>query len=554
MNMPFRLKAAASTAIAFLLCIPALSCGTRGGGIRQAGLPRVGLKDGRLVATSNGKPLTLRGVNLAFYLDVASPEKYITEQSIEDLADRGVNLVRICFHWRQVSRLPEECAWKPSGRAWLKRVVRWCADNGIYSVLDMHVPPGEEDIDPITGEFWDSPENADDLEALWNLIAGDFKNEPALLGYDIFTEPAPPESEQWWDLAKRLVKSIERIDRRHLIIIEPDMNHEELRDIGDARVLYSPHYYEPMVVSHQGEYWYGDTPARTDVTFPGEVPDELEYLSGADPTESVSEPSDEWRSVGTTATAPEGADVAMVSLFGWEGSTDAYFDDVSVTVNGEPRGVVNASMSEESEGRPGMPRAWFLTKEEASSFEANREPSEGHSEPGCLHVEGSGQWFSCGQDEGIQFDKVFIRVKPGDRVKVGAWVKAQTLSGEAGAAIDWCRETFKAWNRRTLEKDVDRAFGDWAKKHNAAIFIGEFGSMSRPGDKSSTNLVSDMMSVWNERGYAWTIWCYRGEYIPPGSGSFGFGLINCPDEVSPDEGYTWRRELSDPWQSALRQR
>ena len=547
MNMPSRLKAAASLVIAFLLCAFSPSCGTQATKTAKGSLPWVSLKGGKLVVSSTGKPVTLRGVNLAFYLDITPIDRYVTEKSIGELADRGVNLVRVCFHWRQVGPQPED-------RAWLKRLVGWCAENGIYAVLGMHVPPGEEDIDPITGEFWDSPDNADDLVGLWKLIAGEFEGEPAVLGYDIFNEPTPPEPDRWWDLAGRLVNSIEEVDSRHLIIVEPDLTGYKLRDLGDPRVLYSPHYYEPMVVSHRGEYWYGDTPARTDVDYPGDIPDELEYISQAEPTEALTEPTGAWHEVSATASVPAGVDVAMVSLFGWTGPLGVFFDDVSVSVNDVPRRVVNGDMSEESESRKGMPRAWFISKEDASTFTAGLDREEGHSKPGSLHVKGEGEWFSCGQDEGVQFDSVFIRVRPGDRVSVSAWVKAPRLYGETGVTVDWCRETRKVWDREVIERDTLKAFGEWALKHDTTLFIGEFGSMSREGDAASANLVSDTMSVWNERGYAWTMYCYRGEYIAPGSDSFGFGLINCPNAGSPDAGYTWRRELADPWSRALREK
>lgn len=87
---------------------------------------------------------------------------------------------------------------------------------------------------------------------------------------------------------------------------------------------------------------------------------------------------------------------------------------------------------------------------------------------------------------------------------------------------------------------------------SATLYVGEFGSLSRDGDRSSTALVSDMIDVFNRAGYAWTIWCYRGLFREPGSSAFDFGLINCLDDRSPDVGYAWRRELSDPWSKGLK--
>ena len=502
-----------------------------------AGLPWVTTSNGRLVTTPGDQPVTLRGINLAFYLDICPLSTYATESSIEELAGKGVNLVRVAFHWNQISLLPEKCAWKQSGREWLKELVGWCSDNGIYVVLDMHVPPGNKDIDPIDGAFWNSSKNADNLVGLWELIAAEFKNDPAVLGYDLFNEPDPASPDEWWNLADRLVMAIRSIDSRHLVIVEADMS-GTLRKLSDPGVLYSVHFYNPMIVSHRGATWMGDFTTRTDTTYPGLVPEDVVYVGEPAPQSYVDTPSSSWRKVSTTATVPEGVNIAMASLFGWQGPMDVYFDDVSMEVNGVPVQVVNSQMSQESGETPGMPLSWIRWRAQGSSYQAALDKTTGHSGDGSLHVWGQGEWVSCGQSHGPMYDQLLTHVNPGDQVSVSAWVKAPSLSGVAGATIDWNQENYSQWDRQVLEQSFDQAFGNWAQEQGVPLFLGEFGCMSRPGDTTSTALVADMIDMWNEKGYPWTIWDYREVYRPPGSDRFSFGLVNCPDDQTPDEGHT----------------
>ncbi|MBU1670025.1 MAG: glycoside hydrolase family 5 protein, partial [Actinobacteria bacterium] len=546
---PSRAAAAACAAMIAVLavCVPgATSAGQRTGG---GALPRVTVSDGRLVRSGDGRPLSVRGVNLASYLWTHAPDTHFTEESIADLGRCGVNLVRLAFRYDQVSLLPARLDWDPEGRAWLGNVVRWCSDNGIYVMLDMHVPPGSPDIDPLTGDFWDSPDNADDLIGLWELIAGEYKDEPAVLGYDLFNEPTPPGPDQWWDLVDRLVKAIRTVDGEHLLVVEPDLN-GDLREVSDPGVLYSVHWYDPLLVTHRGADWLGDFVVPADAAYPGEVPD-IFYRSTNAPGVRVNTPSTSWRQVSTTATVPEGINMATVDLFGWSGPMDVYFDDVSCTVNGSPVQLINGDMSsydQESE----MPEGWHQWQDNGASYQAAYSDSVGRSQPGSLRVWGQGPWTACGQSMGILQPQFYARVEPGDTVSVRAWIRAPTLSGAAGAGINWHEEVSEHWDRGVVAEKFDARYGDWAAEHTAALHIGEFGCMSRPGDASSNALVRDLMDIWNERGYAWTIWDYR-ESRRPGSGEFSFQVLDCPADESPEEGGVWSQPLFDPWAEALRQ-
>lgn len=529
-----------------VLLAAALAPGCHKATPRAGNLPWLELKGTHIVEAGTGRPVSLRGVNLAYYLEVTTPDIYIKESGVEDLARRGVTLVRVCFGWNQVSRLPDRRELDPGGLAWLKRLVGWCASSGIYCVLDMHVPPGDEDIDPITGEFWESGKNADDLVALWKLLAAEFRFEPAVLGYDVFNEPDPPEPGMWWTLARRLARVLKSVDPRHLVIIEAGAS-GELEDLGEMGILYSAHFYEPMVVSHRGEDWFGDTPARTDATYPEDVPEELKDVGGAGPGGRLDGPTDRWKKVAVSATVPDGANVAMIDLFCSEGPMDVYFDDITAAVNGKAVEVSNGGMEDEGPGG-GMPRAWFLWTE--SDYEGERS-GDARTGNGSLRVNGSGEWASVGQDEGVQFDSTYVRVRPGDTLEASAWMRATELHGEAGIGMGWYVERRGRWSRQKLEAEFNRGFGDWAVNHDTPLFIGEFGCMSRKGDTSSTELVTDMISVFNEYGYPWTIWCYREEHLEPGSPDFTFGLVDCPDNEAPDGDCRWIEEIAAPWEAGL---
>jgi hypothetical protein len=106
----------------------------------------------------------------------------------------------------------------------------------------------------------------------WRRLAREFKGRPEIIGYDLLNEPsiladAPAGSPGDWNfLVKRLIKVIRSEDPDTPIVIEPPVVmragrrvHDRISglaylslDWGDARVVYSPHVYEPHDYTHQG--------------------------------------------------------------------------------------------------------------------------------------------------------------------------------------------------------------------------------------------------------------------------------------------------------------
>ena len=78
----------------------------------------------------------------------------------------------------------------------LDRVVGWCKREGLYVVLDMHAAPGGQTGDNIDDSWgypflFESPESQELTVKIWQKIAARYKNEPAVIGYDLLNEPIP---------------------------------------------------------------------------------------------------------------------------------------------------------------------------------------------------------------------------------------------------------------------------------------------------------------------------------------------------------------------------
>ena len=516
--------------------------------------PWLTVRDGRVVNEASGAAVTLRGVNvdMFYYSQSWQPEvvwNYFDEWSADRLAADGVTLVRLAFHWNTLAEVEPRVSLKAEALDRYRQIVGWLAARNIYVVLDMHVPPGNDDIDPGSGAFWRDAKNAADLVAIWKLLAAAFRAEPFVLGYDIFNEPSPPDAEDWWKLLAEAIGAIRQVDTRHIIVVEPPWveNESGFRQVADPLALYSVHFYEPFAVSHRGADWVGDTAVPADGTYPGEALVDMEWLSSADPTLTATGAGG-WKEVqALNVSVPGGAAYATVTFFGW-GDTDCLFDDVAVTRNGAAVELINPGISLASPNDAARPKAWFHNS--GSGFTCQWVRTDGHAGPGALRINGSGEWAVWQQLEWALLTRPLVKVTPGDRLSVRAFAKPQGMSGRAGVTVDFFKPVYRYYDRTTLQREVMASGVAWLKERNLAVHIGEFGSMAADVDATATAYIRDLAGIFNALALPWTLWTFRDGGGPE---EFGFGIMRCPPESLPAACQIFRPSVYFPWQAALRE-
>lgn len=146
-------------------------------------------------------------------------DRYVTRDDLELIQRSGFNTVRLPLHHALLDDLTR-----------VDRCVQWCKELGLYCLLDLHAAPGGqtgENIDDGWSYPWLFESEADQLRtiALWVRLAERYKDEPAVLGYELLNEPIPNYPE-YKPLYARLepfyiqaTASIRRVDPRHLIVL-----------------------------------------------------------------------------------------------------------------------------------------------------------------------------------------------------------------------------------------------------------------------------------------------------------------------------------------------
>ena len=271
--------------------------------------------DGRLV-DKKGREVTLRGVNARAegIFDVTFDDGRLPLEAIPTFdggdADRmrelGFNLLRLPINWSALE--PEQGRYSRDYLDRIADVVDLCAPRDIAVLLDFHQDAFSKEIGqdgaprwvldlllgpggyPYLGgpiedltarrlaphtlqaftRFNANEQGVQDLFAkAAAVVAKRFRKSRAVVGYEIMNEPlATPDAAgeaQLFALHVRVTEAIRRVDRRHLVVFEPNTLRNFLNQapvpsapFPDTRAMYAPHIYTYVF---DGQTFTGDPAA-----------------------------------------------------------------------------------------------------------------------------------------------------------------------------------------------------------------------------------------------------------------------------------------------------
>lgn len=177
---------------------------------------------------------------------------FVTRRDVERLAQFGFNSIRMPMHYDRFWP-PNSADWREAGFVEMDSLLRWCADNKLYLILDLHAAPGGQsrdnisDYNPAYPSLWESEEARVLTVALWKKLAQRYANEPWIGGYDLLNET------HWTlgtnvlrDMMVRITTAIRTVDTKHIVFIEGNdyaNNFAGLTPPWDNNMVYSFHKY-----------------------------------------------------------------------------------------------------------------------------------------------------------------------------------------------------------------------------------------------------------------------------------------------------------------------
>ncbi|MDR0878289.1 MAG: glycoside hydrolase family 5 protein [Treponema sp.] len=230
-----------------------------------------------------------RGVNFSAWFEAAAPEsipftKY-TEQDFINVKSLGAGLVRLPIRMHSMTSGSPSYTLDPLYLELLDTVVDWAEKHEIKIILDNH------SFDPIADTANDIGEI---LVPVWTQTAEHFKDRSGYVLYEILNEPHGIGAARWGEIQKQVIAAIRTIDTVHAIIVG-GVEYNSINALAslpvydDDNLIYTFHFYDPYVFTHQGENW-GSPPTLANlkgVPFPygahsmPVIPNELKESSGS---------------------------------------------------------------------------------------------------------------------------------------------------------------------------------------------------------------------------------------------------------------------------------
>lgn len=210
--------------------------------------------DGQWIVNEQGERMAIRGVGCDY---VAYYQKGWIEKFIQDTKNRGYNSMRLSF-----SIPPWETHHKLYDQDEMDRIIDLCEQNGLYVIITaMHWWASEE----VQGWEQPLPNHEQDWIDFWVDVADHYKDNSAILGYEIYNEPLgvgnTPDGKNIVDCYIDAVDAIRQVDDKHIIILYEDshkMYHslEEKQGLAD-RVLFDPSTKIDNVI-YSSHHWWGE--------------------------------------------------------------------------------------------------------------------------------------------------------------------------------------------------------------------------------------------------------------------------------------------------------
>jgi endoglucanase len=178
-------------------------------------------------------------------------EHFFTEGDARFISSLGLNLLRLPVNYRHFEDDMRPFEIKEDGFRHLDRVVDLCAEQGIYTIIDLHALPGYQnqhwhsDNPTHKALLWRHRHFQDRTVSIWEHIAERYRGNPWVAGYNPINEPADPSEQLIMPFYRRLYEAIRAVDPERLIFLEGNRYSVDFHMFGQPwdNVVYTNHDY-----------------------------------------------------------------------------------------------------------------------------------------------------------------------------------------------------------------------------------------------------------------------------------------------------------------------
>lgn len=220
-----------------------------------------------------------RGINLGGYLSQCKHEtehyqSFIHESDIKQIAEWGFDHVRLPVDYEVLE--DESGNEIQEGYGYVKQVLDWCVKYQLNMVLDLHKAYGYDFNDAGDDEknnLFSDEALQERFVKLWVRIADAFASY-SNVAFELLNEVVEKENADAWNqLIKKAVDAIRNITAKTPIIYGGiqwnSVKTLKLLDVPkDENIIFTFHFYEPLLFTHQKAHWVKNMDMEKDIFYP----------------------------------------------------------------------------------------------------------------------------------------------------------------------------------------------------------------------------------------------------------------------------------------------
>jgi endoglucanase len=201
---------------------------------------------------------------------------FLDTEDVTRVAGWGFDHIRLPLDWKNVF----DSAIRPDREvfALLDKAVDGILGSGLGLILDLHKCPGNDFLDGTVREqaFFTDRRLRRDCLRIWDHLAERYGGRTGIM-FEPLNEPVAPSAELWNEVKDELAAEIRRMAPKATLVIGSNpwnsaAGFEALEPVDDDNVLYSFHFYNPLVFTHQHAPWIESAAFKRSLPYPGMYP------------------------------------------------------------------------------------------------------------------------------------------------------------------------------------------------------------------------------------------------------------------------------------------
>ncbi len=234
------------------------------------------------------------GVNLGTWISQYQSRKNpdfdarVQERDLAQIASWGMDHVRLPIDYDFFEDDAKPGVYREERLAYADRTIAWAKKNGLALILDLHRAPGYFFGDLGKNRLFSESAMQDRYLAIWSMFAKRYRAEGDGLAFELLNEVVEATPDQWNGLVARAVDAIRTVDPKRWIVVGGIHYNaidalDKIRILDKPRIIYTFHYYHPMLVTHQKAGWvkqsmdYDKFTGGQRVDYPGATPRLAEF-------------------------------------------------------------------------------------------------------------------------------------------------------------------------------------------------------------------------------------------------------------------------------------